>query len=267
MTVLHTTSILLLAWGGLAVLFAAAWVVQKRREDASIVDVVWSFAFAPTAIFYAIALERRDAASWVVVVLVCTWAVRLAWHLLAHRVLGHVKEDGRYAAIRAAKGASAHGWFFGFFQAQALSVVVLSLSCLGVLLDPPGTALPLAFGGACFVASILGEAVADRQLERFRSDSSHRGKVCRVGLWRYSRHPNYFFEWLHWLAYPILASGGSFSYDWMTWIAPPVMLLLVLKVTGIPPTETQALRSRGDAYREYQRTTSPFIPWFPRTSA
>jgi steroid 5-alpha reductase family enzyme len=165
--------------------------------------------------------------------------------------------------MRLEKGARFQAWLFYFFQAQALSVVLLSISILGVLLDPPTQILPLALGSLCFAIAIVGEAVADRQLERFRADPANRGRVCRAGLWRLSRHPNYFFEWLHWLAYPFFAIGGE--YAWLTWFAPVVMYVLMTKVTGIPPTEAQALRSRGDAYREYQRTTSAFFPWFPRS--
>lgn len=107
-----------------------------------------------------------------------------------------------------------------------------------------------------------GVALADWQLARFKSQADSRGKTCRAGLWRYSRHPNYFFEWLHWCAYLLLALGGP--YSWLAAITPLVLLYFLLFVTGIPPTEKQALASRGDDYRDYQRTTSPFVPWFPR---
>lgn len=249
----------------LVVLFAAAWFVQRRSGDAGVVDVTWSFAFAPCAVIYAFGLGRRDPESWLVVALVSAWSLRLASYLYFHRIRGKVHEDGRYATIRRQKGASAQKWFFWFFQAQALSVLLLSASLLGVLLDPPQFAerpAALLLGAACLVVSIVGETIADRDLASFRADPLQRGKVCDRGLWRYSRHPNYFFEWLHWLAYPLFALGSS--HAWMTWFAPLVMLLLILKVTGIPPTEAQAIRSRGEAYRNYQRTTSAFVPWFKK---
>ncbi len=116
-------------------------------------------------------------------------------------------------------------------------------------------------GFAIVLASIAGESVADRQLRRFRHDPANRGRTCREGLWRYSRHPNYFFEWLHWWSYAILAIGGPLS--WLAALAPLVMLVFILFVTGIPPTEARAVASRGEDYREYQRTTSAFVPWPP----
>jgi steroid 5-alpha reductase family enzyme len=119
---------------------------------------------------------------------------------------------------------------------------------------------------AIFAVSVIGESIADRQLARFRGDSANRGEVCQVGLWRYSRHPNYFFEWLHWFAYPLLAIGlGPAAY--VALLGPALMLVFLLKITGVPPTELRALQSRGERYREYQRTTSAFFPWFPKETA
>jgi steroid 5-alpha reductase family enzyme len=112
--------------------------------------------------------------------------------------------------------------------------------------------------------AVVGESIADGQLARFRADPANRGRTCREGLWRYSRHPNYFFEWIHWWAYVPLAASSAW---WPATLAgPALMLFFILYVTGIPPTEERALLSRGDDYREYQRTTSAFFPWFPRRS-
>jgi steroid 5-alpha reductase family enzyme len=113
-----------------------------------------------------------------------------------------------------------------------------------------------------WIISVGGEWLADRQLARFRQDPSNKGKVCRQGLWRYSRHPNYFFEWVHWWAYVLIGIGGP--WGWLTLFGPAVMLVFLLKITGVPPTEKRALQSRGEAYREYQRTTSVFFPWPPK---
>ena len=120
--------------------------------------------------------------------------------------------------------------------------------------DPAGALL------WCF--SVGNTILTDRQLAQFRAIPDHRGKTCRVGWWRYSRHPNYFFEWLHWWSYVVLAAGSPFW--WATLAAPATMLYLLFRVTGIPPTEAQALASRGEDYRSYQRTTSMFFPWRPR---
>ena len=117
-------------------------------------------------------------------------------------------------------------------------------------------------GLALYVLAIGGEWMADRQLTRFRNDPDNRGRTCRTGLWRYSRHPNYFFESLHWWAYVVMAIG--LPSWWLTLIAPVLMTISLLFVSGIPLAEAQALASRGDDYRDYQRRTSPFIPWFPK---
>ena len=125
------------------------------------------------------------------------------------------------------------------------------------------------FGGAwdwlgfiIWTTAVGGEVMADRQLARFRRDPDNRGKVCQTGLWHYSRHPNYFFEWIHWWSYVFFAIGSI--YWWASLAGPVLMLLFLIFITGIPATEAQAVATRGDAYRRYQRTTSPFIPWFPR---
>jgi steroid 5-alpha reductase family enzyme len=117
-------------------------------------------------------------------------------------------------------------------------------------------------GFSVWLVAILGESLADRQLAAFKADPSNRGKVCSAGLWKFSRHPNYFFEWLVWVALFLFALPAP--WGWTTIFAPALMLFFLLRVTGIPYTEQQSLRSRGEAYRSYQRTTSAFVPWFPK---
>jgi steroid 5-alpha reductase family enzyme len=111
-----------------------------------------------------------------------------------------------------------------------------------------------------WVFAVAGETLADAQLARFRTTPGNQGLVCREGLWRYSRHPNYFFEWLHWFSYVALASGAAIS-----WLGPVLMYVFLRWLSGIPHTEAQALRTRGELYRTYQRTTPMLIPWFPRS--
>jgi steroid 5-alpha reductase family enzyme len=102
-------------------------------------------------------------------------------------------------------------------------------------------------------------------LRRFRADPTHHGQVCDTGLWRLSRHPNYFFEWLGWLAYPLLAidPAGGYPWGWLALAGPALIYWLLVHVSGIPPLEAQMLRSRGERYRTYQARTRPFLP-FPR---
>jgi steroid 5-alpha reductase family enzyme len=113
--------------------------------------------------------------------------------------------------------------------------------------------------GVWFIAWI-GETLSDLQLYLFKNNSLNKGKVCNVGLWRYSRHPNYFFEWLNWWALALFSWGLSYAY--LTFISPLLISFFLFKVTGIPMTETQALKSKGEAYAQYQKETSVFVPWF-----
>jgi steroid 5-alpha reductase family enzyme len=153
--------------------------------------------------------------------------------------------------------------FFGFFQLQAVLIGLLSLPVAIACSNPAGGIGAFEIAGlALWLVAIGGEAVADAQLAWFRGQPANRGRVCEFGLWKYSRHPNYFFEWLIWVAYFIFALGAPFG--WAGVLSPLLMLYFLTCVTGIPPSEAHSLSSRGEAYRSYQRRTSPFIPWFPK---
>lgn len=241
----------------------ALWMRQRRTNDATAVDVAWAANLALLAILYASCADGLPARRALVAALVALASGRLAWHLYRDRARKPV-EDGRYRALRAEWGAHAQRNFFWLFQAQALLDVLLSITFLLACASRAPLSTFDIVALALWSASWCGEALADRQLARFRAQPNHRGRTCRSGLWRFSRHPNYFFQWLMWCAYALL--GWSGPYGWVALSSPLVMLLLIVRVTGIPPTETQALRSRGDDYREYQRTTSAFVPWFPRWS-
>jgi steroid 5-alpha reductase family enzyme len=261
-----TAADLLPSLAGLVVLslvMGAAWARQRRTGNAGLVDVIWSASIGALA-----ALHLATADGWLPRrLLVCGiaigWSVRLTAYL-ARRVASE-PEDGRYRELRDELGASFDRWILWFFQAQALLAVLLSLAMLVPASAPGPEAWRLqdVLGLALFVVSLVGESVADRQLHAWRREPANRGRTCRAGLWRYSRHPNYFFEWLHWLVYPLIGIG--LPLGWTLWLAPLVMYAFVVRVTGIPPTERQSLRSRGDDYRAYQRTTNAFFPGPPRT--
>lgn len=238
------------------------WLIQRRTNDAGIVDVGWSALLGVLAIWYAVALDGPTPRRFIVAGLAAVWSFRLAGYLLIDRVMSG-EEDGRYQALRRNWANNLQVFFFWFFQAQGVLDWLLALVFLVAIINPEPAMQWTDYAGiAIWLVSVLGESVADRQLRVFRRRPENKGKVCRRGLWRYSRHPNYFFEWLHWWSYVLLAIGSP--YAWFTLLAPALMLFLILKVTGIPPTEARAIESRGDAYREYQRTTSALIPWFPK---
>jgi steroid 5-alpha reductase family enzyme len=130
-------------------------------------------------------------------------------------------------------------------------------------MNPQPRLSPLEWAGlSLWVVALLGETAADAELKRFKADPANKGKTCRKGLWNYSRHPNYFFEWLIWVAFFLAALASP--YGWISLLCPVLMFIFLFKVTGIPMTETQALKTRGKDYRDYQRTTSMFVPWFKK---
>jgi steroid 5-alpha reductase family enzyme len=261
---MSTVVLLLLAAAGLAALFAATWVFARRIDNYSIVDVAWSYAFAPLAVFYALAGAGWAPRRLALAVLVSAWSLRLGTHLYRRIRRHHPVEDGRYATLRERWQGQLDRRMAGFFQAQAASVVLLAIGFLPVVQNTtPAWHLLEWIGAALWLLAWSGEALADAQLATFARDPRHRGQVCEVGLWRYSRHPNYFFEWCTWVALAVIALASP--WGWIGLSAPLIMLYLLLRVTGIPATEAQAVRSRGGAYRQYQQTTSAFVPWFRRS--
>ena len=249
-------------WALAALLMLLAWAVQWRTADAGIVDVAWATGLGLLAIGYALLADGDPLRRMLMAIMAGGWSFRLAGYLLVNRVMGK-PEDGRYQRLRAHWREQAQLKFLGFFQAQALLTVLFAIPFLVVALTPERPPLIAVLAAvALWLLAVGGEALADRQLAAWRANPVNRGRTCRAGLWRYSRHPNYFFEWLHWWSYPLLAWGSP--EGWLTLLGPALMLYALLKITGIPYTEQQALASRGDDYRAYQRTTSAFIPWFPK---
>ncbi len=251
---------LLIVWAVSALAMSAVWYVQVRTRNAGFVDVAWAALLGCAALYYGAIADGAFLPRILVAVLAAAWGFRLSLHLL-HRVLNE-SEDGRYAFLR-------EHWqgnqlkFFGFFQAQALLVLMFSVPFYVAASNPrENLSIWMVLGVLVWVVSLTGESIADLQLARFRTNPRNKGKTCRDGLWRYSRHPNYFFEWLHWFAYLLLAIGAP--HAWLAILGPIVMLVSLCWITGIPFVEAQSLRSRGEDYREYQRTTSALVPWFPK---
>jgi steroid 5-alpha reductase family enzyme len=253
--VIIITQLAMLAWMGFF------YLLQWKTRDAGVVDIGWTAGVGVSVGLFAWFLGDGSARTWLVTGMVALWSARLVLYVISDRVWNG-EEDRRYKSLRAYWGDRADRNFFFFFEAQAFLVVMFAVPALVAMINPR-----IGFNGwdaagiAVWLVAILGEYVADRQLEVHRANPSNRGVTCRSGLWRYSRHPNYFFEWLHWWAYVLLAVGSP--WFWASLIGPAAMLLFVLKLTGIPHTERQALSSRPD-YADYQRTTNKFFPWFPR---
>lgn len=248
-------------WAGVSIVMAATFLAGRALRNYGIVDAVWTLQFAPLAVWYAVACDAPPERQAAVVAMVALWSLRLGLHLARRVAAAHPEEDKRYRALRERWAPTAESRMFAFYQLQGVFAVVLSLPLLLTLANPePFPSLPELLGISLFVVALFGEAVADAQLRRCLRVQP--AGVCREGLWKYSRHPNYFFEWLVWVAWATCAIAAPLG--WAGLIAPAAMLHLLLNVTGIPPTEASSLASRGAAYRDYQHTTSAFFPWPPR---
>ncbi len=238
-------------------IMTALWLLGIRNRNFSYVDIGWSANFAVLALLYATFGEGWPTRKWVIAAMFSLWSLRLAGHL-AKRIIGE-PEEGRYVDLRQRWASNVNGKFFGFFQLQALLNVVLALPLLIACSNPEPRLQPLeVLGVAIWLVGLIGESLADGQLAAFKRNPAHRGKVCEVGLWRYSRHPNYFFEWTIWIGYAVFALASP--WGWLALAMPALMLHFLINVTGVKATEEQALRSKGELYREYQKRTSMFIP-------
>jgi steroid 5-alpha reductase family enzyme len=251
--------LLLMIWLAAAVMMTAGWLWQRQHNNAGIVDVLWALGLAVSAVLNGIFGTGAIAPRVLLAMLGGVWGARLAAHLWI-RVRGE-PEEGRYRALRAHWGEGQLKWF-GLFQFQALLIPLFSIPFAAAAANPATHVVWLAIALGVWNVSVLGESRADHQLAQFRAAAANRGKTCRTGLWRYSRHPNYFFEWLHWFSYVALSvTAPSF---WLCLSGPVLMYVFLRWISGVPYTEAQALRTRGEDYRQYQRTTSVLIPWWPR---
>ena len=229
----------------------------------------WTFGVGAVAVVGSIVQMTDDtppaARQVVVAALIAIWSLRLGGHILQRT--RQVGDDPRYRNLIWQWGANANLRMFLQLQSQAAVGVILTVSvALAAHRGRANLGIADLAGIALLIAALAGEAVADGQLRQFKSTPANRGRICEAGLWGLSRHPNYFFEWLCWLAYPIIAidwSGASYL-GWIALFAPACMYWVLVHVSGIPPLEEHMLRSRGAQFREVQTRTRAFFP-FPKT--
>ena len=242
--------------------FFITWLVSVKIRNYGLLDAAWSYGVAILAPLYALLGPGDATRKWAATAIGVAWSLRLGTHILTRVIRHHPVEDARYQTLRARWPGA--GMFLLFFELQAVLVVIFSLPFLLMAFNPkPGLSLVEILGLAIALLSLAGEALADAQMNRFKADPASKGKVCQDGLWRYSRHPNYFFEFMIWAGFFVAALGTP--WGWTTIVCPLLMLHFLLNVTGIKLTEEYSLKSRGEAYREYQRTTSAFVPWFRKS--
>lgn len=251
---------LLFVWAVMAVVMTLAWLLQRRTNKAGIVDVFWSYGVGAAAAWLAWRADGLPERRALVAGVALFWCLRLGTMLL-RRVSSHA-EDGRYQRMKDHWGERAQRNLFFFFQAQAVWVPLFAIPCGIAARNAAPLGLLDGVGVAIGVLAIAGEGLADAQLAAYKREATAPGGVCRRGLWSWSRHPNYFFEWVFWWSW--VAIGWSAPQGFVTLAGPVVMFLFLYRLTGIPYTEQQALASRGEAYRDYQQTVSAFFPLPPR---
>lgn len=242
----------------LVVGFSLLWFYLRNKKKYEMVDAFWAWSLALAAITIAVFSEGTEERRWLMASLTSIWAIRLGGFLFWGRIRKGLS-DGRYENWIKEMGDKVNFKMFLFFQVQALSVIFLSVTFIAVCSAQHTIVVYDFLAIALFLIAILGEWHSDRTLNQFRLNPANKGKVCNIGLWQYSRHPNYFFEWMHWLCYPLFCIGSSTEFL-ISLIGPLSLLVLILKVSGIPLTEAQAIRSRGQAYKDYQMTTPSFFP-------
>ena len=254
---MSASSVFFLAFGIVCLSAGGAWLWHLKLKNAGVIDIVWGLNLAVAAVVYAVFSHGWAPRRIAIAAMVSLTGVRLSYYL-GRRVLSH-PEEGRYVALREEWGGNIELKFLGFFLFQAVLVGLLSMPYLLASQNATEAFQPLEFLAlGLFLAGFVGESTADAQLKAFKADATNRGKTCRAGLWNYSRHPNYFFEWVMWLSYFVYACASP--WGWATAYAPALMLHFLLNVTGVKITEEQCLRSRGEDYAKYQRDVSMFVP-------
>lgn len=244
------------------------WLLHMKIKNTELVDIAWTLLMVVCPVWYFFSVENVYQHKYLLLIAPVAWYLRLLFYLCKR--FDVKKEDGRYKAMRVAfsngsvkTGLQEKQWLYSlFFMGQALIAWGFS-SIAWLLVQIPQSLSVLDYTGLALVAiALLGVYQSDNQLYRFKCDPKNKRKVCKRGWWRYSRHPNYFFEWLHWLAYPLMLYGTD--YFLLSLLYPFFMLLFLLKLTGIPFSETQSIKSRGEQYLQYQKETNKFFIGKPK---
>lgn len=252
----------------LVVIMSAAWLVQYRTGQGAWVDVFWTFGIGVAGLIVALwpvgagdVTFRQGAVAG----LITLWSLRLGLHLVERAIKS--SPDARYEGLKQEWGDKAQPRLFLFLMLQAGAAAFLAISLL-VAARHPGTEATVldVFGVMIMLIALWGEATADRQLAVFKADPANKGRICDTGLWAWSRHPNYFFEWLGWCAWPVIAIdvSGQWPWGWLALTAPAYMYWLLTRVSGVPPLEAHMKRTRPEAFARYAARTSLFFPRPPK---
>jgi len=267
MTVSTLALSIVIAAAALSLIMFGSWVAWRRTRNSGWIDATWTFGLGATGLAGIVAPCLLSGSVMgrqiLVATLIAAWSLRLGFHIV--RRTARITDDPRYAKLAREWGAGASLQMLVLVEKQALISVPLVLSIWLAGWNTAALRVQDLFAVLVLLAAIAGEAVADAQLRRFRAAPANRDRVCDAGLWAWSRHPNYFFEWLGWIAYPLFAVdiGGAYPWGWLAVSGPLCMYWLLVHVSGIPPLEEHMLERRPDEFRAYQARTSAFFPLPP----
>jgi steroid 5-alpha reductase family enzyme len=254
-------SIYFMALGFILAVGFVAWMVSVAIRNVAFVDSLWSLFFLIAALTFAFSVDLLGARGMLVTILVGVWAIRLSAYITA-RNWGQ-PEDYRYQTIRANNEPGfAFKSLYIVFGLQGVLAWIIALPLLPAITAPGGIGVLEVVALALWTVGFIFEAGGDYQLSRFKADKGNRGRVLDSGLWRYTRHPNYFGDFCVWWAYYLfaVAAGG-----WWTILSPILMSFLLLKVSGVAMLE-KTITERRPEYANYIRRTNAFFPGLPRNS-
>jgi steroid 5-alpha reductase family enzyme len=255
---------MLIGLAAIVALFTVLWLASLALKNASIVDIWWGLGFIVMAGAYLAATDGFEGRRALMTGLVVLWGLRLAWHI-GSRNIGH-GEDFRYAKWRQENGAS--WWWYSYFKVFLLQAVVGWIVGLPLFYalsagEPSSWTAWDVVGTVVFGAGFLFEAIGDWQMRRFKADPANTGRLMNTGLWRYTRHPNYFGEAVLWWGLGIIGAGTPGGVVGL--IGPAAITYLLIRVSGVAMLEA-TLKSTKPGYAEYIATTSSFVPMPPRRS-
>ena len=252
--------ILIFCLAVLTFFFSLGWYISFRKKIFSWIDFLWSASFLIVILIYHVNhyLIYGESSLRLIDVLYGIWSMRLSSHIFSR--IRKNGEDRRYVELKK-KWKVWYGLnFFILFQLEAVLTIILSIPLFLTYDDASNGFKFLSI--IVFIVAIAGETLSDFQLKKFIAKNNDRRKVCDIGLWKYSRHPNYFFEWLIWISFGIF--GLSSVEQWPALIPATIMFIMLTKVTGIPPAEKSSLESKKENYMSYQKRTNAFFPWIPK---
>ena len=246
------------------IFFGFIWWVAKEFDNWSIVDAFWAYFFGAMCMQHLVThpFELNNSTN-ILLVLVLVWSVRLGTHL-ALRIFKDLRhEDGRYIKMRQEWAKDLNWKMFQFYMLQALAFSILCTPIISSILHEDKSLHWIHWVGIVVtVLALVGEAVADLQLKNFKAASA-KGAVCDTGLWAWTRHPNYFFEWLIWVGFALLSYNNSF-YAIPGILCAGFMYYLLTRVSGVSMTEKQLTTSKGESYKIYQSAVPAFWPKKPK---